>query len=207
MKIITGKQGSWEWHQARLGKPTASRIAAIITPTGRPTTGAARRTYALELVAERITEHVAEHYVSAAMERGKELEGVARVWYELRTGRRVEQVGFCLADCGLTGASPDGLCGEDGGIEVKCPLLPNYIDILSSGEIPGDWLMQMHHCLYVTRRAWWDFVLYTDAAPFSGWIRRVDRNEEMCARIGAAVDAFCYEVETLETQTRERMAQ
>jgi len=207
MKIITGTQGIWEWHQARLGKPTASRIAAVVTPSGKATTGAARRSYALELVAERITERVADHYVSAAMERGKQLEGVARTWYYLRTGAAVEQVGFCLADCGATGASPDGLVGNDGGVEIKCPLLPNYIDILSSGAIPADWLLQVHHCLYVTGRAWWDFVLYTDEQPFSGWIKRVERDADMCAKIRAAVEQFAEEVATLEEITRERMAQ
>ncbi len=204
MQIIECAQGTWDWHQARLGCPTASRIAAVITPTGKPTAGATRRAYALELVAERITERVTEHYVSAAMERGKQLEGVARVWYEI-THAPVAQVGFCLHKSGLTGCSPDGLVGEDGGIEVKCPLLPNYLDILASGDIPKDWLLQIHHTLYVTGRAWWDFVLYTDAQPFGGWVKRVERDEAMMDAMDEAVRGFCAEVDELERVVRGRL--
>jgi len=204
MIIIDCEQGSHEWHCARLGKPTASNIGKVITTNGKATASAARRTYALELVAERITERITEHYVSVAMERGKELEAQARVWYEI-THAAVQQVGFCVADGGLTGCSPDGLVGENGGIEVKCPLMPNYLDILGSGEIPADWLLQMHHCLYVTGRAWWDFVLYTDVEPFGGWVKRVYRNADMMAAMGSAVDGFAVEVNELTARVLNRM--
>jgi len=204
MIIVNCEQGSHEWFSARLGKPSASRISAVITSKGKPTASAARRTYALELVAERITERITEHYVSAAMERGKELEAQARVWYEI-THAPVQQVGFCVADGGLTGCSPDGLVGDDGGIEVKCPMMPNYLDILESGEIPADWLLQIHHSMFVTGRAWWDFVLYTDVEPFGGWVKRVHRDEDMMAAMKSAVDGFAVEVDELTARVKAAM--
>jgi hypothetical protein len=140
------------------------------------------------------------------MERGKELESQARVWYEI-THAPVQQVGFCVADGGRTGCSPDGLVGGDGGIEVKCPMMPNYLDILESGEIPAEWLLQMHHCMYVTGRAWWDFVLYTDVEPFGGGVQRVHRDDARMVAMDEAVRVFADEVDSLTARIKERMAQ
>jgi hypothetical protein len=96
---------------------------------------------------------------------------------------------------GLTGCSPDGLVGDDGMIEVKCPGIAHYCEIVATGEIPDDWLLQCHHALYVTTRRWIDFVLFTDVEPFGGWIKRVERDTVMCGKIHAAIQDFSTEVE------------
>jgi uncharacterized protein YbaR (Trm112 family) len=211
MRIVDCRQGTDAWHRARLGLPTASKIGAVITPTGKETKGAGRKTYALELVAERITGKETKVFVSDAMERGKLLEQAAREWYRINVGP-VEEIGFCLADEIDAGCSPDGVVGVDGakaegGIEVKCPLIKHYLEILESGEIPSDWLMQIHDCMYVTGAQWWDFVLYTDVEPFGGWVKRVHRDTDMMVAMDTALRNFCAEVDATEQTIRERIAE
>ena len=196
-RVLTMPQGSHEWHQARLGIPTASNIAKIITPLGKPTANAARRRYALDLAVERITKRPTETCCTFAMQRGKDLEPLARMWYYCQTRTPVQEVGFCVTLDGLTGCSPDGLVGDDGMIEVKCPGIAHYCEIIATGEIPDDWLLQCHHALYVTGRQWIDFVLFTDVEPFTGWIRRIERNTVMCGKIHRAVKLFSAKVDAM----------
>jgi len=196
-QIIGCKQGTHEWHQARLGMPSASQMYKVITPLGKPTATASRRRYALDLAVERITKRPTETHCTFAMQRGKDLEDVARVWYFLQTKTAARQVGFCVAPSGLTGCSPDGLVGDDGAIEIKCPLLPHYAEIILTGDIPNDWEMQCHHVLYVTGRRWIDFVLYTDIEPFAGWIKRIYRDPVMCGKIHQAVFDFSVEIDAV----------
>jgi len=174
--------------------PTASCISAVITPTGKPTANAKRRRYAIDLAVQRITKRPTESFSSYAMQRGTDLEPLARVWYHLETGATVREVGFVVSDDGITGASPDGLVGADGCIEIKCPGLANYAEIVSTGAIPDDWLWQCHHVLYVTGRAWIDFVLFSDVEPFRGWIKRIERDTIICGKINEAVRDFVAEV-------------
>ena len=194
-KVLTMPQGTHEWHQARLGMPTASQIAKIITPLGKPTANAARRRYALDLAIERITKRPTDTPCTFAMQRGKDMEPLARMWYYCETRTPVEQVGFCVTLDGLTGCSPDGLVGDDGMIEIKCPGIAHYCEIVATGEIPTDWLLQCHHALYVTGRQWIDFVLFTDVEPFTGWIKRIQRDTVMCGKIHAAIADFSTEID------------
>ena len=195
MRIIDCKQGTHEWHQARLGMPTASRISAVVTPAGKPTANAARTRYAIDLAVERITKRPTETFVSFAMQRGLDLEDLARMWYYTQTRTPANKAGFCIADNGLSGCSPDGLVGDDGMIEIKCPGLANYAEIVATGVIPADWLLQCHHALYVTKRRWIDFTLFTDIEPFTGWIKRIERDVIMAGKIHAAVCDFSAEVD------------
>jgi putative phage-type endonuclease len=202
--IIDCEQGSNAWHQARLGVITASKIGAVITATGKPTANAARRRYALDLVAERLTKRPTETYCTAAMQRGKDLEPLARAWYFTQTRKPVNEVGFCLAAGLLSGASPDGLVGDDGGVEIKCPEMAHYLDIIESGVIDAPWVLQCHHAMYVTGRKWWDFVLFTDVQPFTGWIKRIERDPVMCGKIHEAIRQFSEEVYDIEMKVKER---
>jgi hypothetical protein len=197
MKMIDCKQGTHEWHQARLGMPTASRISAVVTPAGKPTANAARRRYVIDLAVERITKRPTETFVSFAMQRGLDMEDLARVWYFTKTRTPANKAGFCVADNGLSGCSPDGLVGDDGMIEIKCPGLANYAEIVATGEIPAEWLMQCHHALYVTGRPWIDFVLFTDIEPFTGWIKRIQSDIVIAGNIHAAVCDFAAEVDAM----------
>jgi hypothetical protein len=196
-RVIDCKQGTHEWHQARLGKPTASKISCLLTPAGKPTANAARRRYAIDLAVERITKRPTETFCTFAMQRGKDMEDIARVWYFLQTNTAANQVGFCVAPSGLTGCSPDGLVGTDGAIEIKCPGIAHFAEIVATGVVDADWEMQCHHTMYVTGRKWIDFVLYTDIQPFTGWIKRIPRDPVICGKIHQAVLDFSAEVDAV----------
>jgi len=206
MKIIECEQGTHEWHQARLGIPTASKIHVLFAPTGKQTANETRRTYARELAVERITKRPADSCDAWSMIRGRELEPEARIRYYLDTKRSIEQVGFAIADSELTGSSPDGLVGDDGAIEIKCFELKHYAKIIATGELDHAIMMQCHHTLYVTGRAWIDFVLYTDVEPFSNhcWIKRIERDESICSMIEQAVADFSEEINECERLLIER---
>ena len=199
MKIVNCIQGSAEWLDARRGRPTASRFSAIVTATGKATTGQSRRSYMLELLGERLTGSVTEHYVSAAMQRGTDLEPRARAWYELTTGRAVEQVGFVLARGSTWGASPDGLT-DTGGIEIKCLGRPAHLDALLTRKVPPDYAVQMQACMWVCRRKTWDFVLFTDedGIPSATWA--VEADPQMHKAFAEHVPVFCKELAAMEKQ-------
>src|SRR5262249_4377321 len=87
-------------------------------------------------------------------------EPEARRYYEFETGSDVREVGFCMSDCGRFGCSPDGLVGDDGGLELKHPKAATQIKYLDAGVVPPKYLPQVHFSLFVTRREWWDFMSY-----------------------------------------------
>ena len=201
MKIIDCIQGSPEWMRARLGKPTASKFGEIISPTGKATSGKARKSYQLELVGERICKSPQPHFVTPAMMRGTELESDARSWFVRESFVKVEKVGFCLSDCGRWGCSPDGLT-EEGGIEIKCPGRVNFLAMLEDKTPEPNYIMQIQGCMFVTGRTEWEFILYSDdpGMPNTWWtIKRDDKLQEALAR---ALPIFCDEVDELEEKIR-----
>jgi hypothetical protein len=158
MRISNFEQGSQEWLQSRLGKPTASNFGKLITPTGKPSSSA--EGYINELIAQRITGEIPEFYKSEAMERGNELEPHAKATYELTRDVEVVEVGLCLHDEFECGASPDGLVGDNGGLEIKCPLPHNHVAYLRAGDVPSKYIPQIQGCMWITGREWWDFMSY-----------------------------------------------
>lgn len=156
------EQGSAEWHQQRAGKITASRFADVITinsKTGKPT--AARDSYMREIVASILSGRPRHEIGSKSLSWGREVEGYAREAYELETGRLVVPSKFLLhPEYDYIGASPDGLVGDDGGIEVKCPH-DEAIHILTYMKgMPKDHIPQVQGNMLVTGRKWWDFISY-----------------------------------------------
>jgi putative phage-type endonuclease len=194
MRVINLEQGSQEWLQSRLGKPTASNFGKLITPTGKPSTSA--EGYINELIAQRITGELPEFYTNEAMARGNELEPAAKAMYEFMHGVEVVEVGLCLHDEFECGASPDGLVGDDGGIEIKCPLPHTHVSYLRAGDVPGKYVPQIQGCLWITGREWWDFMSYHPA--MEDLIVRVYRDE---AYIKKLADAVTSAVEIIETET------
>lgn len=165
MKVIECEQRSSEWLNARLGMLTASSLgdAFATTKSGYSTS---RRNLRLRLVLERLTGKSQESgYTNAAMERGILLEPEARAAYEVESGLLVDEVGFIVHDELLTGASPDGLIGDDGGLEIKCPGAAAHLDFLKSNVIANDYQLQMAHSLWLTGRQWWDFTSYSPDFP------------------------------------------
>ena len=149
-------QGTPEWLQARLGCVTASRANDVCAAE----TTAAYQNYLWQLVAERETKTVEETYVNADMQRGTEMEPVARAAYEAHTGTFVTQTGFWLhPEIKFFGASPDGLAG-DGLIEIKCPRTSTHLRYKSEGKVPTQYKRQMICQLLCTGRKWVDFISF-----------------------------------------------
>jgi hypothetical protein len=199
MRLIECEQGSEEWLKARLGVPSASNFSKLITMRGTLSTQA--KAYVDALVAEAITGESTYVKVTDAMQRGTELEPYARERYFYETGNSVEEVGFCLHDDYQAGASPDGLIGEDGGLEIKCPLGGTMVSYLRVGRLPSKYWQQVQGCLHITGRKWWDFMAYhPDMKPL---IVRVERDEAFIAALNALLIDVVKEIESLIKQCSE----
>ena len=191
------EQGSDEWFASRLGKVTASKVADIVakTKTGYSTS---RANYMAQLVVERLTGVKADSFTNAAMEWGTQTEPLARAAYELKTGVMVDEVP--LIDhpvIPMSGASPDGLVGEDGMLEIKCPNTATHIDTMLSGEADKRYINQMMWQMACTGRKWVDFVSFDPRMPdnLQLFIKRVERNDEQISELEAEVVKFLLEVE------------
>ena len=183
MRCIDCEQGSDEWIAARLGIPSASMYGKIITTQGKWSTQA--DTYINQLVAEKLTGEQTPFYQNEHMARGTALENDARKMYEFIKDIEVREVGFCLHDTLEAGASPDGLIGEDGGLEIKCPAPATHVEYLRGGKLPSKYKQQVMGCLWITGREWWDFMSYHPS--MKPLIVRVERDEDYIAELEACV--------------------
>lgn len=188
------EQGSPAWLHARLGLPTASRFKDIITPA-KGDKSKSYRTYLYELLAERLTGEPSESFTSEWMQRGNELEPRARDAYAFLHDVEVSQVGLMLNDAGTIGASPDGLIGTDGGLEIKCPKPSTLVRYMIEAKLPDIYKPQVQGNLWISGRQWWDFVAYHPGMEL--FVLRVQRDEEYIARMEEHVTAFADELETL----------
>ena len=160
MRIIDCEQGSTEWLSVRRGIPTASEFDSIITPK-KGELAAAHETYIDQLLDEQIRIDAVRLFKgNAYTERGHELEPEARELYAFMHDVEPQQVGFILSDIGDVGCSPDSLIRADGGLEIKCPDGPQHVGYLRAGIVPDKYKPQVHGCLIITGRQWWDFMSY-----------------------------------------------
>ena len=150
------EQGSDEWHEARRGKATVSMFKVLMAKRGL---GAIAHTYAKEIVGHSLQDAFEENFTTFAMQLGIDLEPVAISRYEQETLEQVYPKGF-ITKGDFLGCSPDGLIGDVGGIEVKCPQSAKHIDNLLSVVCPKEYYDQIQGSLYITGRLWWDFVSY-----------------------------------------------
>ncbi len=199
-------QGSAEWFAVRCGKVTASRVADVIAKT-KTGWGASRANYMAELVAERLTGEVAASFTNAAMQWGVDQEPNARAAYEFRSDADVAMVGFVQhLHIPMSGASPDGLVGDDGLVEIKCPNTATHIEMLLSREIPGKYITQMMWQMACTSRQWCDFVSYDPRLPESMRLLslRVTRDDALIALLEKDVSAFLGELDGKVAALREQ---
>jgi putative phage-type endonuclease len=191
------EQRTEEWFAARCGKVTASRVADIIakTKTGYSTS---RENYLAQLVCERMTGKPAESYSNSAMQWGTDQEPFARAAYEAAKDVLVDEVGFVVhPTIAMAGASPDGLVGEFGLVEIKCPNTATHIETLLTQTVPTKYITQMQWQMACTQRHWNDFVSF-DPRMDKGlqlFIKRVDYDPIYVAQLEKEVINFLMDVE------------
>lgn len=203
------EQRSEDWFVARLGKVTASRVSDVMAKT-KSGYAASRTNYMMELLCQRLTGKREEGYTSAAMQRGTELEPAARSCYEAESGLFVVETGFVLhQDINGLGASPDGLVGDDGLLEIKCPNTATHVDFLRTGKPDGKYQWQMLAQMACTGREWCDFVSFDDRLPeplqFS--CIRFERDDCRIKEMLAEIKKFLEELDLLEKEMRSRMVE
>lgn len=190
------EQGSDAWFKARLGKVTASRVADVVART-KTGWGASRANYMAQLIAERLTGVRQESYTNAAMQWGTETEPQARAAYEWRTDATVEAAGFVdHPRVAMSGASPDGLIGADGLLEIKCPNTATHLDALLGEAIANKYVLQMQWQMACTGRAWCDFVTFDPRLPeeMRMLVTRVKRDDAAITNLERDVSEFLAEL-------------
>ncbi len=200
------EQRTEAWHQARMGKVTASRVADLMAKT-KSGPSSSRANYMATLIVERLTGVREEGFTNAAMIWGVDTEPQARAAYEFLTDATVIEEGFVLhpaiADFG---ASPDGLVGDVGLLEIKCPQTAAHLDVLLSGEVPGKYVTQMQAQMACTGRAWCDFVSFDPRMPgeMQLFVKRVHRDEVFIAAMEGEIAAFLAELAQKLDALRDR---
>jgi len=197
------EQRSEEWFQARLGKVTASRVVDVLAKI-KSGESASRRNYKIQLVSERLTGEKQETYINQAMQDGIDREQFAREKYVQQFGE-VEEVGFIQHPTLEAGASPDGLVGTDGIIEIKCPMGSTHTETLITQEVPSKYVPQIQFQLLVTGRKWCDFVSYNPMFPenLQVFVRRVFANKEYQKELEDEVKQFLNEVDDVINKLKE----
>ncbi len=199
-------QGDEEWLAARCGKATGSRMGDMTSKT-KTGDAASRANYKAELVVERITDPPFPHFVSQAMADGTAREPDGRVEYEFERGVTVTEVGFVPHPLiAMAGASPDGLVGSDGIIEIKSMQPAGHLEALLSGKISDSHKKQMQFGMAVTQRMWCDFIAYNPnfPPPYRIWIERVYRDEAMIKYLENATRDFLMEVDQAVADLRAK---
>jgi putative phage-type endonuclease len=191
-------QGSAEWHDVRRGKVTASRVADLIAKTkSGPATS--RANYMAELLCERMTGETQPFFSNASIQWGTDKEPEARAAYCFHTDNEVTEIAFVdHPTIKMAGASPDGLIGLDGLLEIKCPNTATHLDTLASGKPAGKYVTQMQWQMACTGRQWCDFASYDPRLPehLRLFVIRVPRDGEMIAAMEAEVTTFLAELDT-----------
>jgi len=199
MKIIESiEQGTAEWLQLRVGRPTASRFKDCIAG-GQ---GKTRKSYMIQLAAETLSGAPTESFSNSAMEWGTETEPQARAQYEFATGNNVKEVSFIHHDTMKAGYSPDGLVGDDGLVEFKCPKTTTHIETVLSGKMPTGHNAQVQGGLWLSGRKWCDFVSFDPRinGKNSMFIFRVNRDENYIADLEKKISMFESELAEMLTK-------
>lgn len=189
-----------QWHRARIGCLTASRMGDVLAVLKNGKPAEARSAYLRQLVAERMTDTAAEFYVTQAMQWGLDHEAEAVAAYEELTGELCDPAPFVLhPEIEFFGSTPDRFVGSDGLLECKCPTTASYIEWRQSGEIPARYVAQMTAQLACTRRKWCDFVAYDPRVVYGPklWVRRFEPTQEQINACEDAARQLLAEVDAL----------
>ena len=176
MKIHNFEQRTEDWYNIRKGKMTASNAETIIA------NGKGLETYIYNLMAEYYSSAEKENYINADMQRGIDLEPEAKIEFQFYTGLDIKEVGYVEFNEYIL-VSPDGLIGNDGLIEIKCPNDSIYFKLLLSNNIKPEYIAQMQMQMYVTERQYCYFVSYNPNFEKSLYIKKINRDEEMIDKL------------------------
>jgi putative phage-type endonuclease len=180
-------------------------VADVIAKT-KTGYGASRANLMADLICERLTGQPASTFSNAAMEWGTEQEPHARAAYSARTGELVEEVGFIDHPRILnSGASPDGLVGDEGLVEFKCPATATHLDTLLAGDVPTKYIPQMQWQMACTGRKWCDFCSYDPRLPehLRMFVKRVERDNDYIKMLEGEVTVFLAELEEKLSKLQE----
>ncbi len=198
-------QGTQEWLIERAGKVTASRFKDVLAKikTGEAAT---RRNYRMQIVTERLTGLPTESFQNGAMQWGKDQEATARLAYEKKSGALVIEHGFLTHLTIDAGCSPDGLIGDDGGIEIKCPFNSMIHVETVLGGMPSEHMPQVQGAMWITGRQWCDFVSFDPRLPenLRLYVQRIPRDEVFISNLESEVVKFLAEVAELEATLRKK---
>lgn len=202
MQVHTVEQNTLDWMRLHLGIPTASTFDALVTPEFKLRDGEMPKTLVCKKVAEKWrNQPLIGGINSFSAEQGMIVEEEARPYFELLTGAEVDRPGFITSDDGKSGCSPDGLILVSGqpasGLEIKCPNAETHVKYLAGGVLPKDYRAQVHGSMFVTGLDHWTFMSYRRGFP--PLIVAVERDEAICAKIGAAIDSFHIEFDRIMT--------
>jgi putative phage-type endonuclease len=209
-RIIKGiEQGSPEWMALRIGKIGGSRVADLLTEGRGGAESLTRKKYKNELIRERLTGKKLDTYKTPAMQRGIDLEPMARAWYEVKYNTFVDQVAIVLHPF-IDGAqcSPDGLVEATNSlIEIKIPNPENHLDnILTGGKQLEQYYDQVQWQLAcMPEKEFCDLVSYDPEMPdhLQGFVKRIYRDDEYINNMQNAVIAFLSEIETIVNNLKE----
>lgn len=192
---MNAPQGSEAWALARCGRATSSEFSSILAKGE----GKMRAAYLIRVVAERLTGKPVDTYHNGHMERGQEQETWARMAYQARTGLLVEESEFIPHPKLQTGCSPDGLIGEDGGLELKSVIPTVHVETMLRGAYPPKHRAQIMGNLWLADRQWWDFCSYCPDMPphLQVYIFRVERDAKYIETLTAEVVRFLEEADEL----------
>jgi len=199
------EQGSEAWKLLKIGKVSASRMADLLAKT-KTGASASRAKYMAQLLCERMTGQPTEFFTTAAMQRGTEIEPVARAAYEAENFISVDQVAWVEhPTIPMAGCSPDGVVGEHGLIEIKCKEIHNHLDSILNDRIDPDHQAQMMWQMACTGRQWCDYVCFDDRAPegLQLFIKRLERNDALIQTMEDEVRKFLKDLDSMIDKLNE----
>lgn len=202
-------QGSIEWKLARLGKVGASSIADLTAKT-KSGWGASRANLMARLISEILTGSPADSYTNAAMQWGTDTEPQARAAYAFRYDVDVREVGWVPhPTIDASGASPDGLCGDDGLVEFKCPNTATHIETLLGGAFDRKYVLQVQWQMAVTGRKWADLCSFDPRMPerMRMFVQRIKRDDAVIAELTKDVRQFIAERDEMLEQLKVKFGE
>lgn len=197
LEVFDCEQGTPEWFACRAGVITASEFDSVMAKGRGGGESKTRKTYMRKLAAERLTGSMVQTWAgNEHTERGHAMEPEARDLYAFLRDVQPQRVGFVRR--GPVGCSPDSMVGDDGLLEIKTKLPHLQIEVLEAGVLPSDHRAQVQGQLWVTGRAYCDFLSYWPSLP--PFLIRVERDEEYIAQLAESVQTFLSELDELASK-------